>query len=260
MSRLLYAVIAIAIVNLSMQAQAPAPVSTLTAEGLLVQSLLASGMTANAVQDVTATGTMTYFWGGQPVAATATFRVRGADQFRIDSNVPGGTRSVAFNHNVAARKDPNGTVTGIPLHNALSMAETSFPYLAIANLLTDPSFSISDIGLVTSGTQTLHQIRVRKVVSPTQDPRGMVRKLSQTDYFIDPQTNLIAKIADVTHPVETFTREYAREVELQSYSTFRGVAVPTLVREKISGMTMWEFRVSGVTFNSGLTDTDFTVQ
>jgi len=38
------------------------------------------------------------------------------------------------------------------------------------------------------------------------------------------------------------------------------VAVPTVVREKVGGQTIWEFHLSDINFNSNLTDADFSLQ
>jgi hypothetical protein len=63
----------------------------------------------------------------------------------------------------------------------------------------------------------------------------------------------------MTHPVETLTENYPREIEFQNYQNMNGLNVPTLVREKIAGQTTWELRLTSIAFNSGLTDFDFTL-
>ena len=120
--------------------------------------------------------------------------------------------------------------------------------------------TISYAGLVESGGRKLHQVRATMNFPAEQDPAGILTKLSQTDYFVDSQTNLVVKTADVTHPVETLTENYPRTVELEAYATISGVAVPTVAREKIAGQTVWEFRLSNIAFNTNLTDTDFSVR
>jgi hypothetical protein len=48
-------------------------------------------------------------------------------------------------------------------------------------------------------------------------------------------------------------------VEFEGYTAMRGVAVPTIIREKVSGQTIWELRLSSINFNTNLTDTDFAL-
>jgi len=233
-----------------------------TGVDILNQSLSASGAVnpQNPVQSFTATGTITFFWAGDQVQAPATIRAQGSGQFRLDASLPAGTRSVVISHNSGARKDADGKLTQIPAHNTFSMGGSSFPYLSIAAALADPTVTVSYVGLVQSGTQQLQQIRITKSLPQDQDPQGIVAKLSPTDYFVDSQTNLVVKTTDVTHPIQTLTESYPREIDFENYSPMSGVAVPTLVREKIAGQTIWEFSLSGITFNTSLTDSDFSVQ
>jgi len=235
-----------------------------TSQGVtvLTQSLNASGAAnqQSPVQSFTASGTITFFWAGQQVQAPATILMHGSSQFRLDASLPGGTRSVAVSGNTGARKAEDGTLTPIPLHNTISMGGTSFPYLSIAAALADSTLTVSDVSLVDSGDQQLQKVRVTKNFSADQDPNGIVAKLSQTDYFVDPKTNLVVKVADVTHPIQTLTEDYPREMEFESYSVVSGVAVPTVVRERINGQKVWEFSLSSISFNTNLTDADFSIQ
>jgi len=74
---------------------------------------------------------------------------------------------------------------------------------------------------------------------------------------VDIQTNLVVKVADLPHPIETLTEDYLRETEYEAYTTKGAVAVPGLVRQKISGQTVWELRLTDITFNTPLNEDDF---
>jgi len=230
------------------------------AVAILTQSLGAAGVVLNPVEGLTATGTITYFWAGQPVQVAATLRAHGPDQFRIDASVPGGMRSVSVGRDAGGRLDADGKFTEIPLHNRMSLGGTAFPYLPIAAVLKDPEMTLSYVGLVEDGLRQLHQIRAIKSFSSEQDPNGVLAKLTQTDFFVDAQTNLIVKVSDITHPIETLTEDYPRETEFEGYSTKSAIAVPGLVRQKISGQTVWELRLSDVSFNTPLSDADFRLR
>jgi hypothetical protein len=39
-----------------------------------------------------------------------------------------------------------------------------------------------------------------------------------------------------------------------------GILVPTVVREKVAGQTVWEFHLSKIQFNPSLQDSDFSLQ
>lgn len=225
---------------------------------ILTQSLQTSG--AVNVQSFTADGTITFFGAGEKVQGPATIRARGHDQFRLDASLSSGTRSIAVSRDSGSRKEADGKSTEIPAHNRMSTVVFSFPYPAIAAALRDPTVTISYIGFVETGGRKFHQVQTIRNLPKESDPDGTLARLSRTDYFVDGQTYLVTKTTDFTHPVETLTEEYPREMELEGYTAMSGVAVPTTVRQKINGQTIWEFRVSNITFNTNLSDADFSLQ
>jgi len=227
---------------------------------VLVQSLSVAGGAygLNRIQDFTATGSITYFWAGEQVQGAATVRARGADQFRLDANLPEGTRSYAVNLVAGAFKDTDGNVTAIPSHNTLNVGVLTFPYLTLLARLNDPLTAVSYLGVTPLVRGPAHQVRVERHFS-SDTPDSTLANLCTTDYFVDAQTFLLLKTLDMTHPVETLTENYTREIEFQNYQPLNGVNVPTLVREKIAGQTTWELRLTSIALNTGLTDFDFTL-
>lgn len=239
--------------------RAQSPGSDRQAVSILTQALNASGAAnpLNPVRSFTASGTIIYFWAGERIQGPATIRARGHNQFRLDANLPTGPRSFAVNRRSGARKENDGKLSEIPAHNTLSMGLPSLPYLSMAVALADSAFTISYVGLVPSGGRQLHQVRVRRTFRG--DPDGRLAGLSRTDYFVDAQTLLVTRTDDLTHPVQTLTESYSHEVELEGYTVTSGVAVPAVIREKVAGQTISEFRLSTITFNPNLTDADFSL-
>jgi hypothetical protein len=221
----------------------------------------AEGTQAGSISDFVATGSITYFWAGEQVPGSATVKGRAPDQFRLDANLAAGTRSYVVSRGVGALKDTDGTLTNLPLHNTINIGVLSFPYLTIAAALSDPGVAFSYVGLVDNGDgRQVYQIQARRLFSSAADPAGVVAALTVTDYFVDPQTNLLVRTLDMTHPNETFTISVSHEITLDNYASSGGVNVPMLVREKVSGQTIWELRLSGISFNTGLTDAAFSIQ
>ena len=237
---------------------------------VLIQSVNASGATnpLKPIQDFLATGTITYFWAGEQVQGPATVKGRAPDQFRLDANLPSspacvgcpGTRSYAVSHGTGALKEADGTLKPIPLHNTINIGVLSFPYLTIAAALNDPLTLVTYIGTATMNGRQVNQVRMQRNFSSTQDPDGMLASLCISEYFVDAQTNLVVKTRDMTHPEETLTEDLTHEIELGNYVPVSGVQVPMLIGEKIIGQIIWELRLMNVSFNTGLTDADFTVQ
>ena len=231
------------------------------AVAVLTQTLAASGIgnSRETVPQFTAEGTMVYFLGGGQIEVLSTIRAKGR-QWRVDANLPRGVRTIALGRDAATRKDEEGKLTEIPLHNRISMGGTTFPYLAIKDALNDASVSVSYVGVVEADGRNLHQIRAKRSYTTEEDSLGILSRLSETDFYIDAQTNLVVKVVDLTHPIETLTEDYIRETVFEDYTSRSGVSVPTVARQKIGESTIWEFRLSNITFNSDLNDADFTIQ
>lgn len=78
-----------------------APLQTASTDRLVLainsQCLNAAGgaQALSPVRVFTATGTITYFWAWEQVQGSATVPERRSDYFRLDANIPDGTRSYA---------------------------------------------------------------------------------------------------------------------------------------------------------------------
>lgn len=225
-----------------------------TAEG-------AQALASPPIQDFTASGNITYFWAGEQVQGTATVKGRGTAQFRLDAVLPAGTRSYAMTYGGGQVQDTNGVITPIPYHDTVNVGVLSFPYLAIAADLADPTAVASYSGLVDNGAGgQFQQVHVQHVFSSAADPLGLLAQLRVTDYFFDPVTGLLAKTVDMTHPLNDLAQNYAHEVDLQNYAAVNGIQVPMTITEKITDQPIWQLQLTGVAFNTGLTDLDFVLQ
>lgn len=231
-----------------------------TGASIIVQALNASGVSDSEkpVVDFVATGTITYFWGGGAIKGEATLHGRMGGQFRVDANLPTGTRTVCANRGTAWIKEPGRERRALPLHNTLNMDVLTFPYLDLAQSLNDPSTSIEDVGDSVVSESTARRVLIRKNFSKEQDPDGTLARLSRREYFFDPATGLLIRTVDSVHPAETLTEEYEHEVEFENHVVLQGVTIPTLIRERVIGQTTWELQITKATFNNGLTDADFT--
>jgi hypothetical protein len=246
---------------LSLQfAPAQSPTSDPQGVELLRQTLSRSGMTTNPFSSFTAQGTITYFWAGQPVTGSATIRARGHSQFRLDANLPDGVRSISTSRQGGSRKGPDGKVSHISAHNTINAGIVTLPYPTLAAQLEDPDAVITYEGQSEIAGRTVHQVSVARRFPEDADPDGLLAALSRADYLIDAQSMLVVRVEDLTHPVESMTESYPHAIEFEEYAAAGGIAVPSLVREKVGGQTTWEFRLSDIRFNSNLLDGDFSLQ
>jgi hypothetical protein len=78
--------------------------------------------TGYPVRSFTAQGTTVSSSGGEQVEIPTTIRAKGHDQYRVDTNGARGPRSVSLGRDDGSRKDEDGKLTDIPMHNRLSLA------------------------------------------------------------------------------------------------------------------------------------------
>ena len=126
------------------------------AVSILNQSLnAAGGVTAiQAIADYTATGNITYHWNPE-VQGNVTVRGLGLDEFRLDANLPTGTRSWAIQYGTTTTRAENGAIWQYPPTHPIPSSDVfpyqppmflgglALPYLQLATLLKSTQFSLS---------------------------------------------------------------------------------------------------------------------
>jgi hypothetical protein len=231
------------------------------AQGLLVlaQSLSAGGgaQALATVKDFDAAGTITYNWAGERVQGSVTFRGLGLDDFRLDAVLPGGTRSWAVNGFAGALRDTDGRVTPIPLRNAVNLGGLTFPYFAMLAALVDTTTTVTYVGPVQVNGAQAYQVRVARSFGVQGAGAATVEQLTTRDFFIDAGTYLPLEIRDTTHPIRGSSEGYRHEIDYSGYQTLGGLRVPFSITERIGGQAIWTAQISSISFNTGLTDSDF---
>ncbi|MHB8527435.1 MAG: LolA-like protein [Candidatus Acidiferrales bacterium] len=231
------------------------------AVSILTQCLQAVGGTQaiSAIQDFTATGTITYNWANQPVQGSVTVRGRGTGQFRLDANLSDGPLSWAVNNGVGLYKKLDGSTKHMFFPNAVNFGSLTFPYMYIAARLADPSTNISYIGTDTKNGQKTYDIRLQQTFSSERDPNGILSKLTKRDFFIDTGTFQIIRTLDMVHPERASTIDIPHEMEFSDYRNINGVLVPFSISEMTVGQHTYTIQLDQMHFNTGLQDSDFNL-
>jgi len=226
---------------------------------VLAQVLKTAGGEAaiNAIRDITASGTITYYWAGEEVQGTVTVKGRGTSQFRLDATLAKGVRSWTVNNGIGSIKEPDGTTTPIEHHNTVNAGNLTFPLAHLVAALQDSSTAILYIGLETREGQQVHHLREWKAYSPDSDPSGMRSRLTRKDFFVDPDKFVVVGILDMLHPKNRSNQDSPHEVRFSDYRLTNGVLVPFSITEIGVGQRISTIQFSQITFNSDLRDTDF---
>jgi hypothetical protein len=210
-----------------------------------------------AIQDVTGSGNITYYWAGEEVQGTVTVKGRGTGQFRLDATLSNGVRSWAVSNGTGFVKEADGTVSQIPFHNTVNFGNLTFPFSSIASAVGDSSAGITYIGLETRNGNQVHHIQTQRTLPAVGDPKGLFARLTRREFFIDATSFQIVATLDMVHPPDASTIDYPREVQFSDYRVVNGILVPFSIVEVATGQRTYSIQLNQVTFNSGLQDTDF---
>lgn len=209
------------------------------------------------LQDFTASGSITYFWAGSQELGTATLRALGMSSFRLDANLPQGTRSWSATSGKGYVKEPTGQVNPIPSHNTMHLPALSFPQWKIADLLSNASLSVSNLGTATYGTHQVTVVHVQLPVDDSTDPGGFISHLSATDFLIDAANFQVVAIRDALHPARNSMLDVVHEISFADYRLVNNSLVPFSFTERVDGQETWSIQLNSITFNTGLTAADF---
>jgi hypothetical protein len=207
-----------------------------------------------SIQDFTATGSITYLWAGSQVQGTATVRALATTSFRVDANLPQGTRSFVTSYGSGTVRNTDGSLVAIPSNNTVNLGALTFPLLKVAAALNNTSLSIQYLSLTNFSSHQVHVIHVQQGPASSTD---IISHLSATDFLIDATNYQILLVRDAIHPADRATQDMLHEIEFSDFRPTGGCLVPFSITERVGGQQTWTLQLSAINFNTGLTDADF---
>jgi len=242
-------------------AQAQTATKDPKAVSVLMSAIEAAGGvdTVGALKDMSASGSITYFWAGKEVVGSVAIKGLGVDRFRFDATLPDGRLSCVVRGTTGFARDQNGKVSQFPLHKALSADNLMFFIPRLVLWVTDPNIGVQYMGTTRVQGALVHHISIQRA-PPSQLAGATAAKLSQVmskDLYIDSTTSLVNRIEDQIYPVGTVTDPLPHAVLFSDYRTVNGIALPFSADERIDGVTVSRLALDDVVFNTGLTDSAF---
>jgi len=250
----------LSVVAVGQQVVSPIPQRDPKAIALITQAITAAGgpSAIGAVNDVTATGNITFYLAGKEVPGTVSVKGRGLGEFRIDTTLSDGTvRSAVVNNGTASSKRADGNVKELVNQHTDAAGASYLPYLELAEAVANPLISITDLGMVTYEGQQAHGIRLKTVFSHREDPFGTRAKLSQRDFFFDPASLLVVRTEDLTITRSNFDPRVPHDVLFSDYRKVDRVLCPFSITETIYHQHTATIQFNKVSFNGGLSEADF---
>ena len=222
---------------------------------ILAQTIVAGGGVdlLTSIQDLTGVGTVTYYTDEQ-TTGNVTVKSRGLSQLRMDADLPDGRRTTVVNGIGGALIQEDGSFRPISGQSAGDIGSIVFPYLTLMAAIQDSSTSIIYSGRVNHNGASAYDVRVQKNYPVEQDPQGNRSAREARDFYIDPSSFSVVSIAD-----QIFFGDLGNphEVLYSNYQPQSGVYMPMTVAETVNAVPGVAIQLTQVTFNSGLSDSDF---
>lgn len=209
-----------------------------------------------AVQDFTASGTITFNWAGEHVQGSLTVQGKGLHQFRMDAIVPGGRQSLVVNGYAGAFTPAYGQKMMLPAWSAVTSDSLTFPAARIISALSDPSTTLIYVGPVTWRGSQVCQVHVAPLVDRALNPNGF-SALGAFDLYIDLASYEVQGLSEMIWWSGNFAQAYRHELAFSNYTTAHGLLVPFAVTEELGGQQTWTLQLSAFALNTGLSDANF---
>ena len=228
----------------------------------LLQKSLAVLVGNNTIADVTLCGSVRRIAGSEDESGTATIKALAGTGTRIDLSLPSGPRSEV--RNISSSPQPIGSWSGpdsvshaMSNHNLL-IDPGWFPAFALSSLLSAPNAIITYIGPETrNGQSVTHVTAAQQFPALPGNTASLMQHLTQTDIFLDPNTNVPIAFAISTHPDNNAALDLPVEIDFSDYRAVNGSQVPFHVKKSLNNSLILDFQAQSVTLNSGLSASSF---
>ena len=217
-----------------------------------------------AITDVTLTGNVSWIAGTETQSGTGTFLAKGASQSRYDLVLAGGNRTDIRN---ASSGFPGGTWIG-PDGGSNSYAsqncwtDSGWFFPALSSLSgSDSSVVLSYVGQESrAGVSVQHIQAYRYVPAKSAATTTLLQQESTTDFYLNTASSLPVAIAFNAHPDDDSSVNLVVEVDFSNYQLASGAQIPMRIQKYLQGGLVLDFAVAGLVLNTGLPDTDFSIQ
>jgi hypothetical protein len=240
--------------------QAPTSTGTAVQRDAQAVALLQRSISVMGVppSDSTATGTVTTVAGSLTQQGTVTILTKGSNETSIQFQVPNNPWTVVFASGQASNVEPSQT-TPYSLERAASSQCFYFPLPYLSGILNNSDYSIQYVGQETVGSSTANHIVVQNTFNSTPSYQ-FLSPFTVADIWIDSSNGLPVKIGMIRRDGGGSSPKIPISVAYSNYQTVAGVTYPYTIQEYVTE-TLWATTtVQSVTYNSGLSDSTFSVQ
>ena len=207
--------------------------------------------------DSTATGQVTTVAGSLTSQGTVRIQTRSTNQTSIKFQTTSDNWSVVYSNGEANKI--NGTETKVlPLELTASSQCMYFPFPFLAGLLNNPDVSIQYVGQEALDSSMAYHIRVLNTFNSATQMQ-FLSDFTLADIWLDSNSALPLQISMTRRDGGGSSPRTSVMVSYSNYQSISGVKYPFEIREFINGTPWATTTIQSVSFNTGLTDTDFAV-
>jgi hypothetical protein len=239
--------------------QTPATTTTAPQRDPQAVALLQKSVSVMGIppSDSTATGSVTTVAGSLTQQGTATILTRGLAQTSIQFQMPDNPWTVVFASGQANKLETTQT-TVYPLELSASSQCLYFPLPFLSGILNNADYSVQYIGQEAVGSSTADHVVVQNTFNSTPTYK-FLSPFTVADIWIDASSELPLKIGMIRRGGGGSAPKIPISVAYSNYQTVSGVRYPFTIQEFVTE-TLWATtNIQSVTFNSGLTDSNFQV-
>jgi hypothetical protein len=208
--------------------------------------------------DSVATGNVTIVAGSQTSNGTIRILTRGTNQSSEQTILPSSTYAVTYSQGLAD-ETINSTTTSVPLERTVTSQSVCFPLPFLAAVLADADESIQYIALESVNQQSLQHLRIRNTFASHPDLHSFA-DFTVLDVWLDANTALPQRISFIRRDASGASPRIPMDTHFTSYQNYSGIAYPSQIKVSFNGTPWATITISSVSFNTGLTDSSFSIQ
>jgi hypothetical protein len=239
------------------------PQSNPQAVSLALQAIgaLTSG---NPLNDLTFTGSATWYGHSTPTTGTLTLLALGTAESRINVAATGGTWSEIRDGSTGTPLgewiSPSGASGWFSPQNCATDAVWFYP--GLSSLTGSASVVLLYIGQENRNGEAVQHLQSYVYQPPPQNgsqSSPSYQQLSTEDLYLDASSLLPVAIVFNSHPDNTAQTNLLIEINFSAYKAMSGFLVPTRVQKFMQGNLLLDMTITGASFNTGLPLSDFTI-
>lgn len=235
---------------------AQAPQRDAQAVALLRQSVAA--MASNAPSDSSATGTVTVIEGSTTQTGTIQILTLGTTQTSETLNLTNGQRSIIYS-NLDALETTATQSSNPPLQLIVTDQCADFPLPLLQAFLSNPDEAITYVGSETLNGQSVQHIRVWNTFN-SQPILQSLAPFSTRNIWLSASSGLPIKISYFRRAGGGSVPSIPVQIFFSNYTNVNGVLYPFQINKSLTDTPWTTITISSVSFNTGLTASQFQTE